>query len=105
MKKKSAKNDAVRFKSAKDFGESLGLSALDMEMIRQKKALIEKLKAARARLGLSQAAVAHKVGSLQPAIARMESGQVSQVSMDFLMKVALALGVAVRIQAPKGLAA
>ena len=75
----------------------MGLSDLDMEMIRQKKALIEKLKTARSRKGLSQAAVAKQVGSLQPAIARMEAGQVSQVSMDFLLKVALALGISVTI--------
>jgi transcriptional regulator with XRE-family HTH domain len=46
--------------------------------------------------GFSQAEVAHAIGSKQPAIARMEAGQVSQVSMDFLLKVALILGVNVR---------
>lgn len=104
MKTKLAKIETVRFKSARDFGRGLGLSNLDIEMIRQKKALIQKLKTARIKKGLSQAEVAKQVGSLQPAIARMESGQVSQVSMDFLLKIALALGVSVTIE-PSDLAA
>lgn len=72
-----------------------------MELIRQKKRLIERLKAARARKGLSQAEIARLVGSKQPAIARMEAGQVSQVSMDFLLRAALALGISVTIKPPK----
>ncbi|MCC7405533.1 MAG: helix-turn-helix transcriptional regulator [Bdellovibrionales bacterium] len=64
-----------------------------MELIRQKKKLIAKLRKARERQGLSQAVLAEMVSSKQPAIARMESGQVSQVSLDFLCKVALALEV------------
>jgi hypothetical protein len=38
------------------------------------------------------------VESKQPAIARMESGQVLQVSMDFLIKVAMVLKVSVIIK-------
>ena len=71
---------------------------MDMEIIRQKKMLIARLKLARLRRGLSQAEVARRVGSQQPAIARMEAGQVSQVSLDFLCKVALALRIAFVIQ-------
>jgi hypothetical protein len=41
------------------------------------------------------------VGSKQPAIARMEAGQGSQVSMDFLLKAALVLGIAVTIKPAK----
>jgi hypothetical protein len=33
------------------------------------------------------------VGWQQPAIARMESGLASQVSMDFLLKIAIAMNV------------
>jgi hypothetical protein len=58
-----------------------------MELARQKVKLIERLKAALGKL----------VGTLQPAIARMESGLVSQVSMDFLLKIALAMNVSVTI--------
>ena len=96
MKTIKAKNE--RFKNARDFGRALGLSDLEMELIRQKKRLIEKLKDARIKKGISQAALAEQVGSKQPAIARMESGQVSEVSMDFLTKVALTLAVPITIR-------
>ena len=89
MKKKNIET----FKDASEFGKSLGLSDLEMELIRQKKKIIEKLRKAREKQGLSQAALAKLVESKQPAIARMESGQVSQVSLDFLCKVALVLEV------------
>lgn len=91
------KRSSTRYRSAKDFGKALGLSELDMELARQKVKLIEKLKARRVELGLSQASLAKRIGSLQPAIARMESGQVSQVSMDFLLRAALILNVEVII--------
>jgi len=93
-----------RFKTAKDLGKALGLSPLDMELIRQKKKIIEKLKASRLKQKLSQAQVAERVGSKQPAIARMESGQVSEVSMDFLVKVALVLGVSLTVRSIKEVA-
>ena len=92
----TVKNERV--KNARDFGTALALSDLDMEMVHQKKHLIEKLHIARTKKGLSQAYVAKLVGSKQPAIARMESGQVSEVSMDFLLKVALALQVPITIK-------
>ena len=95
------KTKSERFKSARDLGRALGLSDIDMQMIRQKKRLIERLKAARTKQKLSQAEVAHRVGSRQPAIARMEAGQVSQVSMDFLLKAALVLGISVTIKPTK----
>ncbi len=87
-----------RFKTSADFGKALGLSSFDMELIQQKKLLIEKLKAARTKSKISQASLAKMVESRQPAIARMEAGQVSQVSMDFLIKVAFALRVPVIIK-------
>ena len=92
------KTEGKRFKTASEFGHSLGLSELDMELIRQKKRLIEKLRRARVQKRLSQAQLALLVGSKQPAIARMESGQVSEVSMDFLLRVALALNIPVTIR-------
>lgn len=90
-----------RFKSVKEFGSFLGLSDLDMELVGQKKRLIEKIKKARQAQGHSQAALAKLVGTKQPAIARMESGQVSEVSLDFLAKVALVLGVSFMIKGRK----
>jgi len=84
-----------RFKSAKDFGLALGLSEIEMALIMQKKKLIERLKEIRLKRGMSQAKLAELVGSKQPAIARMESGQTSEVSMDFLLKVSLVLQISV----------
>ncbi|MCB0361971.1 MAG: helix-turn-helix transcriptional regulator [Bdellovibrionales bacterium] len=87
------KGKIEKYKSADEFGKALGLSRIDMELIRQKRKLIEKLRKAREHQGLSQAELAKMVSSKQPAIARMESGQVSEVSLDFLCKVAMALEI------------
>ena len=95
------KSKTERYKSAKDFGRALGLSDIEMALIRQKKKLILRLKNARMKKGFSQAEVAHLVGSKQPAIARMEAGQVSQVSMDFLLRAAMVLGLSVTIRPEK----
>ncbi len=92
------KTKMKRYKSVEEFGRSLGLSDLDMQLIRQKKKIVEKLKKARLAQHLSQAKLASKVGSKQPAIARMESGALSEVSIDFLAKVALALDVSISIR-------
>jgi len=89
------------YKSAKDFARDFGLTDVEISLIKEKKKLIEKLIAKRDKLKLSQAAVAKMIGSKQPAIARMESGQVSEVSMDFLVKVAMALKVSISIRARK----
>lgn len=92
------KEKVTKYKNIDAFGKALGLSEIEMELVRQKKKLIEKLKSTRLRKKLSQSALAEMVGSKQPAIARMESGLVSEVSLDFLAKVALALGVVVTIK-------
>lgn len=94
---------AKSYKSAKEFAKDFGLSDVEIALIREKKKLIEHLIAKRTQLDLSQAKVAKLIGSKQPAIARMESGQVSEVSMDFLIKVAMALNVTVSIK-PKNVA-
>ncbi len=87
-----------RYKNAKDFGKSLGLSDIEMQLVRQKKKLIEKLKNTRIMKNISQAKLASLMGSKQPAIARMESGQVAEISMDFLLKAALVLDISVTIR-------
>lgn len=70
-------------------------------MIQHKKKLIEKLKKGRASQEMSQAELAKLVQTKQPAIARMESGLVSEVSLDFLAKVALVLGVSFTFKSAK----
>ena len=92
------KQKAERYKTASEFGKALGLTNVEMELIRQKKRIIENLRKAREEKGLSQAALAHMVSSKQPAIARMESGQLSEVSLDFLFKVAMVLEVTISLK-------
>ena len=92
------KDKAIRYKSVADFGKAMGLSEIEIELIRQKKKLIEKLTATRLKKKMSQAKLAEMIGSKQPAIARMESGLVSEVSLDFLAKIAIALEVTLTIR-------
>lgn len=95
------KDSNKKLKSAKEFGKFLGLSDLDMELVQQKKKLIEKLKKARNDQEISQVELAKMVKTKQPAIARMESGLVSEISFDFLAKVALVLGVSFTFKSVK----
>ena len=88
-----------KYKNAKEFAKDYGLTDVEVALVKEKKKLIQKLINKRKKSDLSQAAVAKLIGSKQPAIARMESGQVSEVSMDFLVKVALALEVSISIKA------
>ena len=92
------KEKATRYKDIIEFGKALGLSEVEMELVRQKKKLIEKLTTARIKKRISQAKLAEMIGSKQPAIARMESGAVSEVSLDFLAKIALVLDVTFTIK-------
>lgn len=46
---------------------------------------------------ISQGDVAKRLGTHQPAIARMESGYVGEISFDFLIRVALALSVSIEL--------
>ena len=80
-----------------EFGSSIGLSKLDKEVIRQKNLIIDCLKAARRKKRVSQVALARQLGTKQPAIARMEAGYAGEVSFDFLIRVALALGVSLEV--------
>ncbi len=89
----------IKYKNSTDFGKDLGFSLFEIELIRQKKALVEKLKNARKAKGISQANLAKMIFTQQPAIARMESGQIGEISLDFLCKIALALNVSVTIKA------
>jgi len=87
-----------KFKTARDFGKALGLSHVEMDLIQQKKKLITRLKDKRLELNISQTELAYMIGTKQPAIARMESGLVSEVSMDFLLKMAMLLDMSVTIK-------
>ncbi|MCY4642984.1 MAG: helix-turn-helix transcriptional regulator [Bacteriovoracales bacterium] len=95
------KDEFVVYKSVKDFAQGLKISNIEMALAREKGRIIEELKAKRIKKKISQAKLAKLIGSKQPTIARMESGQVSQVSMDFLIKVAIALKTPLSIKVDK----
>ena len=52
------------------FGSAIGLGPLEKEVVHQKNRIIDYLKKERTKRGLSQAELAKKVGTQQPAIAR-----------------------------------
>ncbi len=85
------------FLNLEEFGTAIGLSQLEKRLVQQKNVMIDYLKEGRVKRGLTQAELARKVGTMQPAIARMEAGQVGDVSFDFLIRVALALGITLEI--------
>jgi len=91
MKKKNA------FLKLEEFGTAIGLSKLDKEIIRQKNFIIDYLKNVRLKKGLSQLDVAKRLNTHQPAIARMETGQVGDISFDFLVRVALVMGIELKL--------
>ena len=92
------KDDLIIYKNAEEFAKDMGLSDVEIALVKEKLRLIEKLKAKRIKAKISQSALAKKAGTQQPSIARMESGLVSQVSMDFLIKVAIVLKVSYSIK-------
>ena len=74
--------------SAEDF---LGLSAEEAAFVELKLALSERLRARRTELGLSQSALARRLGSSQSRVAKMEASDPS-VSLDLLVRGLLATG-------------
>jgi ribosome-binding protein aMBF1 (putative translation factor) len=86
--KRSRKNTAARqdaYQSAKDAF-----------------ALAERVRQAREKLGITQTELAARIGSTQPAVARLEAGGVSP-SLDTLRKIADALGfeLVVELRVPR----
>ena len=71
---------------------------IEHNLSQQKRELIEELIKKRLKLGVSQADLAKMMGTKQPAIARMESFIVSDVSMDFILKAAMILDFPVTIK-------
>lgn len=59
--------------------------------------LAEQVRAARERLGVTQAELATRIGSTQPAIARLEAGGVMP-NLDTLRRIASALGMELVVQ-------
>lgn len=77
--------------SVGDAGDFLGLSAEQRRFIEAKLALADGLRRRRERLGLTQAALAERLGSSQSRVAKMEAAHRS-VSTDLLLKSLFQLG-------------
>ena len=78
--------------SAADF---LGLTAEEAALVEMRLALSRALRERRAEAGLTQAALARRIGSSQSRVAKMEAGDPS-VSLDLLIRALLAVGASRR---------
>ena len=94
----------LKFKNAEEFGKHFGLTDIEMFIAKEKLRVIKKLRKSREDKGITQAQLAKKVGTKQPAIARMECGEISEVSFDFLLRVAVTLETSITIKPPKNAA-
>ena len=75
--------------------ELLGLTPEDEAIVNIRLALYRKLKEARARSGLSQSALAERIGSSQSRIAKAEAGS-GEISLDLILRAAIASGADAR---------
>ena|SRR5688572_342378 len=89
-KKKKDRLAAAGWRSG-DAAEFLGLSPEEIEFVELKLALSSELKDVRAENGLSQVELAHRLGSSQSRVAKMEASDPS-VSIDLLIRGLLAAG-------------
>jgi hypothetical protein len=74
-----------------DAGEFLGLSAEERRFIEAKLALANGLRRRRERMGLTQSALAERLGSSQSRVAKMEAAH-RTVSTDLLLRSLFRLG-------------
>jgi DNA-binding XRE family transcriptional regulator len=90
QRRKRARLEAAgwRIGSVADF---LGLAPAEAAYVEMKIALARRLRARRRQRGLSQAALAHVLGSSQSRVAKMERADPT-VSADLLIRALLALG-------------
>lgn len=89
QKRKKLERAGWKVGGAKEF---LGLSASEMEYIELKLEFARELQETRKAQGLTQADLAHKLGSSQSRVAKMEAGDAS-VSLDLLVRSLLELNV------------
>ena len=89
-KKKSARLAAGGW-TIGDAGDFLGLTPDESAYVEMKLSLCDELKIRRTRLGMSQLALARRLGSSQSRVAKMEAGDPT-VSIDLLMRGLLAAG-------------
>lgn len=88
-KRKRLEESGWKLGSAGDF---LGLTPEESAYLDLKLSLSQKVRETRTELGLSQAALAKRIGSSQSRVAKMEAADVT-VSVDLLLRTLLAMGV------------
>ena len=90
----------IEYENVEEFAKAYGLTDIDLAIIKEKSRIIKKLIKVREEKNISQAKLAKMLETKQPAIARMESGECSKVSFDFLFKAAMILEVNIAIRTP-----
>lgn len=82
------------YKSIRQFStEGLGLSEFEAWLAQFKNGLIKLIIETRTNKGLTQGALAEMLGTTQSVISRLESGSARNLTVDYLMKVLVVLGV------------
>lgn len=91
-KRKRLESAGFAVGSATDF---LGLSTEESSLVEMRLALSQELRERRGEAGLTQAALARRIGSSQSRVAKLEAGDPS-VSLDLLIRALLAVGASRR---------
>jgi len=85
--------------SIRELAKSLGVSASE---VREKQRLVQLIAKTRKKAGMSQAALAKKIGVTQGRVAQIESGVgTSKVTFDVLLNILTALGYDFKIVSKK----
>ena len=90
------------YKNVKEFSkEVLRIDSYETWLISTKNTIIELIIKSRKRQSLSQKELAEMLGTTQSVISRIENGVSRRVTLDYLIKVASALGISSRITLKK----
>ena len=90
------------YKNVKDFSkEVLGLDDYDSWLMSTKNKVIVSIVKERKRKGISQTELAEMIETTQSVISRIENGSSRHITLDYLMKVANALGISSNITLKK----
>ena len=81
--------------------QALGLKGYDSWLITTKNKIIASIVKARKKESLSQKELADRLGTSQSVISRIENGMTKSITLDYLTKVANALGISTKISLKK----
>src|SRR5262245_45459280 len=92
---KRKKLEAAGYKIYDDAADWLGMSEEEKKLLDVRATARAAVRAARERAGVTQKRLAHRLGTSQPAVARIESGA-GETSLDMIVKALCAAGGAIR---------